>query len=114
MPKRPDPEPYEGLTADEIVAIVRDVRAIAGRQRDRAREAEKRYPEFKERYPFLFDMVCADTFDERRFQYMIQMKARVDAAQMTQEQASKRIGQDLYNVYVKDRVHDGGPGGASS
>jgi hypothetical protein len=114
MPKRPEPEPCDSLSSDEIVTIVNDIRAIGGRAKDRAREAAKRYPEFHQRYPFLFDMVCADDFDYGRFQYMIQMKTRVDATQMTQEQAATKIGQDLFNVYVKKGQGGGGGAGPSS
>lgn len=111
MPKRPEPEPCEALSAQEIFAIVGDIRAIAGRPKDREREAARRYPEFQARYPFLFDMVCAEDFDHDRFHYMMRMKARVDAAQLTQEQASQCIGQALYDTYVRDRVpkRDGAP-----
>jgi len=117
MPKRPEPEPCGALSSEEIVAIVNDIRAISGHAKSREREAAKRYPEFQQRYPFLFEMVCSDAFDPSRFQYMMQMKARVDAAQMTQDQASGKIGQDLFNVYVKGKVGGdgkGGDGGAGS
>jgi len=115
MPKRPEPEPCGALSSDEIFAIVNDIRTIGGRTKDRSREAAKRYPEFQQRYPFLFDMVCADDFDYQRFQYMMNMKARVDATQMTQEQAATKIGQDLFNVYVKKGGGgDGGGAGPSS
>ena len=110
MPKRPEPEPCGALSSEEIVAIVNDIRAISGHAKSREREAAKRYPEFQQRYPFLFDMVCSDAFDYSRFQYMMQMKARVDAAQMTPDQASGKIGQDLFNVYVKNKVGKGGDG----
>lgn len=117
MPKRPEPEPNTSdLSNEEIVAIVNDIRAIQARPKDRERTAAKRYPEFRERYPFLFDMVCGESFDHGRFQYMMNLKATVDRSQMTQEQASIKIGQDLYNVYVRDKVPDikkkDGDGGA--
>jgi len=65
----------DGLSSDEIYAIVRDIRAMTGSVKERTIAAGKKYPEFSERYPFLFDMVCADYFDEGRFKYMMDMKA---------------------------------------
>lgn len=110
MPKRSEPEPpTDGLSNDEIIAIVNDIRAIQARPKDRERTAAKRYPEFRERYPFLFDMVCGESFDYNRFQYMMALKANVDRSQITHEQASTKVGQDLYNVYVRDKVPDKKP-----
>lgn len=107
MPKRPEPEPStDSLSNEEIIGIVNDIRAIQARPKDRERTAAKRYPEFRERYPFLFDMVCGESFDYQRFEYMMNLKANVDRAKLTQEQASVKVGQDLYNVYIRDKVPD--------
>ena len=117
MPKRPEPEPSSGLSSEEIFTIVNDIRSIGGSPKDRERTASKRYPEFQQNYPFLFDMVCSATFDYTRFEYMMNLKASVDQAKLTQEQAAIKVGQDLFDVYVKDKLpkngSDGAGGGAS-
>lgn len=94
----------DGLPSDEIYAIVRDIRAMPGTVKERTIAAGKKYPEFSERYPFLFDMVCAEYFDEGRFKYMMDMKTAIDNGKMNTEQASRKVGQSLYNDYVADKV----------
>lgn len=106
MPKRDNPEQAgDDMTSDEILAVVNAIRAMTGKARQRTMQAERAYPEFKERYPFLFDMVCSDDFDMGRFHWMMALKDRVEKQKnMTHEQASIQVGQALYDVYVKDKV----------
>lgn len=113
MPKRDNPESgaTSDMTSEEIMNIVNAIREMRGRSRQRTMQAERDYPEFKERYPFLFDMVCSDDFDMARFQWMMQLKDRVENNRVTHEKASVEVGQVLFDKYIKDKVPDTPPQG---
>ena len=50
----------------------------------------------------LFEMVIRDgDFDWKSFNYMINMRNNIINNNMTSEEASKKVGQDWYDKYVK-------------
>lgn len=92
------------LSNEELLVIVGVARAFEGSAKERRGMMERKYPDFLARYPFLFDMACQDNFDMERFQYMLNMRARVMGQDMSHYDASKEIGQKMFDVYVKDKV----------
>ncbi len=59
------------------------------------------YKFFKERYPFLFDMVIKIDMDFDRLNYMLRMRENIVNNNITFENASKKVGQDMYDEYMK-------------
>lgn len=92
------------LSNAELLAIVDVARGFHGSVKERRSMMERKYPDFASRYPFLFDMVCQDDFDMDRFKYMLDMRAMVNAHNMSHYDASKEIGQKMFDIYVKDKV----------
>ena len=62
------------------------------------------YPVFIENHPILFEMACKKDFDFVQFQRMIQLKNSVDNGSITQHDASVKIGTQLFNTYVKNKL----------
>jgi len=92
------------LTADEIIKIVSEMRDMDALPKDRARYFKNKYPDFVERYPMLFEMACQTSFDMERFEYMINLKMKIDKKEDTVENASKEVGQKLFDTYVKPKI----------
>jgi hypothetical protein len=94
----------DGLPSDEIMTIVREIREYTGSDKRRKAEFEKKYPDFVERYPMLFQLACEPTFDLDRLEYMIKLRESIKTQETTLEDASKEIGQKMFDIYVKDRI----------
>jgi hypothetical protein len=62
------------------------------------------YPVFIENHPVLFEMSCKKDFDFVQFQRMIKLKDSVDNGSISQHDASVKIGTQLFNTYVKNKV----------
>lgn len=65
---------------------------------------ENKYPEFKKRYPGLFDMVCAGKLKSANLEFMLAMLTKMDKEKMTQYDASAQVGTMLYEEYVKPHL----------
>lgn len=57
----------------------------------------------------LFEMSTQHDFDINRLQFMLQMKDKIENANISQHDASAVIGQVLFNDYVKDKIKDAPP-----
>jgi hypothetical protein len=93
-----------GLDSDEMLRIVSEMCAYEGNERRKRAEFEVKYPDFVDRYPVLFKMACEPNFDVGRFKYMIGLRDDVLSRKTTLEDASKEVGQKMFDVYVKDKV----------
>lgn len=102
------------FTSKEIMQIVDDIRLsidageVSGGENARRQEFEKKYPEFAQRHRHLFDMVCEDKFDKERLTYMLHMRDSIEKKEISFEDASKNIGQTMFDVYVKPKLNNGG------
>jgi hypothetical protein len=94
------------LRIDEICEVVIDIRKIGGTAKQRRLNAQKKYPEFEKRFPFLFDKACEDDFDMDRFTFMVNMKMKIDNKEVNLEDASVKVGQVMYDTYVAPNVDD--------
>lgn len=59
-------------------------------------------------YPSLFDLHLRDQLDSTFFE-MLQLKRKIERGEITAEEASKIVGQQLYNRYVPHVVHSNVP-----
>lgn len=107
--KRSEPETTEQLSSEEIIEIVQKIAHYKGSSKDKQRVFRKTYPEFAERYPVLFEMSTQDDFDVNRLRYMLSLRARVEQSKLSQHDASARVGQMLFDSYVKDKIKDAPP-----
>ena len=98
------PRDSEEYTSDEIMRIVGAIRNLEGLPKERARTARSLFPEFVERHPVLFESVCQPSFNMERFTYMIRLKREIEGNQRTVEDASKEVGEKLFDIYVKPKL----------
>lgn len=101
MSKRTRDETMDHLSTDDIRKIVLEIACAAGTTKDKEKTFRKRHAEFAERYPALFEMVCQPTFDMGRLNYMLNMREKVIQQDRTIDDASKEVGQVLFDEYVK-------------
>ena len=107
--KRSEPENTEQMSSEEIIEIVEKIAHYKGSSKDKQRVFRKTYPEFVEKYPVLFEMSTQEGFDVNRLKYMLSMRARVEQSKISQHDASARVGQMLFDSYVKDKIKDAPP-----
>ena len=107
--KRSEPEMTEHLSSEEIIEIIEKVAHFKGSSKDKQRVFRKTYPEFVEKYPVLFEMSTKDDFDVNRLKYMLSLRTRVEQSKLSQHDASARVGQMLFDSYVKDKIKDAPP-----
>lgn len=92
------------MASADILAIVREIRTsldtAVGSMKSRRAFFEKRYPEFAERFPHLFQMVFDPEFNMERFEYMIRLRNDIQSNRTTFENASKEVGQHMFNEYI--------------
>jgi hypothetical protein len=97
----------DGLTNEELIKVIKQIieRKKQISYKDDNEKFEKlklEFPKFAERYLMLFEMVIRDgDFDWNSFNYMINMRNKIINNHMTAEEASKKVGQDWYDKYVK-------------
>jgi hypothetical protein len=102
--KRPRDGGASKLLSTEIVTIIKDIRAISGTEKQRQDTGAKRYPEFAEHYPHLFKLACEPAFDMSRLEYMLNLRDSVNNQKVTFEDASKEVGQVMFDTYIKDKI----------
>lgn len=104
--KRSQPEEPEAMSSDDILMIVKEMCDYNGTSKEKQRLIRKKYPEFAENYPVLFEMGSKEGFDFNRLRYMIHLRNNIHNAKLSQHDASAKVGQMLYDVYVKDKIKD--------
>jgi len=97
----------DGLTNEELTQTINDIikkkKEITYKDdNEKFEKLKTEFPKFAERYLMLFEMVIRDgDFDWKSFNYMINMRNNIINNNMTSEEASKKVGQDWYDKYVK-------------
>ena len=97
----------DGLTNEELINTINNIikrkKEISYKDdNDKFEKLKTEFPQFAERYLMLFEMVIRDgDFDWNSFNYMISMRNKIINNNMTAEEASKKVGQDWYDKYVK-------------
>lgn len=92
------------MPSADIMRIVKEINSFPGNMKAKQSHFEKKYPEFVTNYNMLFTMACEDNFDFGRLQYMLNLKDDIDNKKVTFENASKEVGQKMFDVYVRDNV----------
>jgi acetyl-CoA carboxylase beta subunit len=69
-------------------------------------ELKSRYPSFFKQCPTLFAMIYRKDLDDQKLNMMLSYFAQVKEGSMTYENASKDVGQKLFDEYVKPIVGD--------
>jgi hypothetical protein len=105
------------LTATQVQALVRKMDASKKKWNQLKRQGKK--AEYEERlkeentilyfnYPSLFQMHIEDRLDSTFFE-MLQLKRKIEKGEITAEQASVIVGQQLFNRFVPHAVNGSEP-----
>jgi hypothetical protein len=94
------------LSTSEIMTIAEEVQSYQGTDADRKRVFGTKYADFAQRFPHLFAMVCDSTCNMEYLKYMLTLRDTMDKAEITFEDASKQVGQYMFDEYIKDKVKD--------
>lgn len=92
------------LASPVLIEIVKEIQSFNGTTKERTAFFEKKYPDFVSKYNYLFKMACESDFDFERFAYMLNLRDQITAQQVTLEDASKEVGQKMFDVYIKDNL----------
>jgi len=95
-------EPVDGLAFSDaaIIDIVRDIAASAAPAQEKKRLFARKYPDFAEACPHLFDMALEPGFDMARLEFMLRLRDQVQRKDTTFEDASSAVGNDLVEAFV--------------
>ena len=105
------------LTATEVQALVRKMDASMKKWKYLKQQGKKaEYEEWLKKenqmlyfnYPSLFDMHINDRLDSTFFE-MLNLKRKIEKGEMTPEEASRYVGQQLFNRYVPHAVDSNAP-----
>lgn len=95
---------------DKIKEIVEEIQKCT-RERDDSidfttfkEEMSKKYSDFRDNYPTIFEKVLDNTLDIERFNYMINMANKIDNKEMTNYDASVKVGERLVDEFVKPNL----------
>tara|TARA_B000000557_G_scaffold224183_1_gene193677 strand:- start:126 stop:488 length:363 start_codon:yes stop_codon:yes gene_type:complete len=68
-----------------------------------------KFKQLKEKYELIYNMASTKIFDAKDYailKMMLDKKDRLDSNEISEEQASKEIGQNLYNTYVSHLIDE--------
>lgn len=100
----------DGLNNDEIRVIVKEILSIIQDKKGTIPHTDivniitgdSKFKFFIERYPMLFDMVTKDAvFDNESFEYFLSMRDEIIKNKVTNEEASKEVGQVWFDKFYK-------------
>lgn len=90
---------------DHLIAIVEIIQQSTVKNKEDY--YAKQYANFKEKYPHLYQMACApDKIDMNNLKYMISMMKKMEDTNLTQFDASARVGKMLYDKYIHEQIKD--------
>jgi hypothetical protein len=109
IPLEPEEAASRTVFVNDNIRVIRQLKS----QGKSADEIKKKVPEFARDYPALYKKVLEINLESEEesapLMTMIAMMDRMGKSQMTQDQASGVVGQDLYNIYVKPNIDESGP-----
>jgi hypothetical protein len=104
--KRDTPESMsDDVDIQEIRTIIEEIVQSPGTVKDKERDFEMKYPQFAEKYPFLFKTACKPDFDKDRLEQIFRMMGQVKSNKMSYDTATKQFGQDMFDTYVKPNLN---------
>lgn len=96
---------YDNEKLIEIIKEIRDkyVNNNENLTKEVINEIEKNYKFFKDRYPFLFDMSLKKDMNIDTLYYMLKLRQDIVNNDISFEDASKKVGQDIYTKYQEKK-----------
>jgi hypothetical protein len=107
MTKRTRDADESKLSSDVILEIAKEIQDYTdGGPATKKDVFEKKYPEFAKNYHMLFAMLCenGNGFDMTMLQYMLNLRDKIDTDKVSFDNASKEVGQKMFDIYVKPNV----------
>jgi hypothetical protein len=97
----------DGYTSEKIIEVIKEVREKYNIDKNGITETykkdyEEKYKFFIERYPFLSDMAVKKDINYDTLYYMLDLRNKIIDNTITFEDASKVIGNDMYDKYQKN------------
>ena len=90
---------------EQLLAIVENIQQST--VKNKADYFEKHYANFKNKYPHLYEMACAPgKVDMTNLKYMISMMKKMEETNLSQFDASAKVGKMLYDKYIHDQIKD--------
>ena len=96
-----DPEANLKVSNEEIKNIVKVMVSSKLSVKEKETYFSKEYPDFYENFPYLFKMACEPNFDNKTFEYILNMRNKILTNKMTEFDASKEVGQKFFDKYMK-------------
>lgn len=81
-----------------IKSIIEDIQHSS--RKDKELYFKQKYNEFSEKYPMIFKLSCDSKIDMKNLDFMLSMLSKMNNKEMTQDDASVKVGQMLYDKYV--------------
>lgn len=95
----------DGYSSEKILEIIKEIRIkynldnVAEISDTNKNDFKNNYKFFIERYPFLSDMAIKKDIDLDTLHYMIDLREKIITNSITFEDASKKVGNDIYQQY---------------
>lgn len=67
-------------------------------------EQIKKYYSFFDKYPAIFWMARDKSMDLNRFQWMLNLKEKIDNGEVSKEDMDKAMGQMMFNEFVEPKL----------
>lgn len=98
----------DGYDNEKLIEIIKEIREKyvnnnKNLTKEDINEIEKKYNFFKERYPFLFDMSLKKDMNIDTLYYMLKLRQDIVNNDISFEDASKKVGQDIYTKYQEKK-----------
>lgn len=97
----------DGYTNEKLIEIIKEIRTKYNINNtdvlteDNKKDFENNYKFFINRYPFLSDMSLKKNIDMDRLYYMLELRKKIIDNKISFEDASKKVGNDMYEEYHK-------------
>lgn len=97
----------DGYDNEKIIEIINEIREkyVINKNltKDIINKIENKYKFFKDRYPFLFDMSLKKDMNIDTLHYMLKLRQDIVNNDISFEDASKKVGQDIYTKYQEKK-----------
>ena len=68
------------------------------------KEMSDKYHDFRDKYPTIFEKVLENSLDMDRFNYMLGMASKIDNKELSNHDASVKVGERLVDEFVKPNL----------
>lgn len=98
----------DGYTNEKLLEIITEIRQkydidnVDMISDENKKDFQENYKFFIERYPFLSDMSLKKNIDMNTLYYMLDLRKQIINNTMSFEDASKKVGNDMYEQYHKN------------